>query len=158
MSVYLAFTSPINPPGASPLLSHDQVWKGLQRKVEHAEEFVPMAITSTDVLDKAIDETGKKVTTREVIFKDGNRKVKEICVHFEPLKIEFRQPDGTTIQNIISQGADGSLYMTYAFEFLHPGLSEKDLAVKTEQYRVNSKMAVESSIAVIRKMVEEGTV
>ncbi|KAK0653109.1 hypothetical protein B0T16DRAFT_407440 [Cercophora newfieldiana] len=43
MAVFnLGYTAPINPPGASPVLNPTQVWAGLQRKVRHAEEFVPL--------------------------------------------------------------------------------------------------------------------
>ena len=38
----LGYTAPINPPGASPTLNPSQIWAGLQRKVRHAEEFVPL--------------------------------------------------------------------------------------------------------------------
>ncbi|KAK4446720.1 hypothetical protein QBC34DRAFT_411223 [Podospora aff. communis PSN243] len=38
----LGYTAPINPPGISPVLTPTQVWAGLERKVRHAEEFVPL--------------------------------------------------------------------------------------------------------------------
>lgn len=62
---HLAHTSPINPPSASPVLTHAQVWSGLQRKIRFAQEFVPI-IESCTVLS---DVDG--VVDRKVVFKEG---------------------------------------------------------------------------------------
>lgn len=37
-------TRPINPPGVEPVLSEDQVWKGLQIKARAPQEFVKMSV------------------------------------------------------------------------------------------------------------------
>lgn len=87
----MAFTAPINPSGASPVLTRAQIWKGLERKVRHAEEFVGAAIKSTDVLDVSKDDKGREVVTREVVFAEGNRKVKEVCTLYEDMKVEVRE-------------------------------------------------------------------
>lgn len=86
-AAYIAFTAPINPAGAS-TLSREQIWAGLQRKVRHAEEFVGGAIKSTDVISESKDEHGREVITREVVFREGDRRVKEVCTLFEPMKVE----------------------------------------------------------------------
>lgn len=65
VALNLAYTSQINPSGASPVLTRAQVWAGLQRKIRFAQEFVPV-IESCKVLK---DEEG--VVTREVKFKEG---------------------------------------------------------------------------------------
>jgi hypothetical protein len=62
---HLAYTAPINPPSASPVLTVPQVWAGLQRKIRFAQEFVS-AITDCEVLS---EENG--VVTRVVKFKPG---------------------------------------------------------------------------------------
>lgn len=87
-AAYMAFSAPINPPGASPELTLAQVWAGLQRKVRHAEEFVGGAIKSTDVISVDKDNHGREVITREVVFVEGERRVKEICTFYEPMKVE----------------------------------------------------------------------
>lgn len=61
----LAYTSKINPAGATPVLTRAQVWKGLQRKIRYAQEFVPV-IESCTVLE---DKDG--IVKREVKFKPG---------------------------------------------------------------------------------------
>jgi hypothetical protein len=56
---------------------------------------------------------------------------------------------------VISEGADGELYMTYMFEWRHPGVSKEELAALAEKERTMSQMAVEGTIKVLRQLVEE---
>lgn len=60
-----AYTAPINPPNASPVLTVPQIWAGLQRKIRFAHEFVPV-IESCEVISDEND-----VVTRVVKFKKG---------------------------------------------------------------------------------------
>jgi len=159
---YVAFTAPINPSGVTPVLTLQQIWTALQHKIVAAEKFVGGAILSTDVLSKSTDSVGRVVTEREVVFREGNRRVHESCTEFPQMKVEFRQPDGSTIMNIVSEDARGSeegdLFMTYAFEWLHPGASEKELDEKRIKEKRIAAMAVESTIKVIREMVVNGQI
>ena len=118
----IAFTAPINPPGTTPL-SKSQIWAGLLLKIRSAETFVAAAIQSTDVLNESTDAQGNPVTVREVLFRESQKKVKEVVTAFEPCRVEFEQPDGSRVSNVISEGADGDLYMTYIFEWRHPDVS-----------------------------------
>jgi hypothetical protein len=61
----VAYTSRINPAGATPVLNQAQIWAGLQRKIRFAQEFVPV-IESCEVLE---EKDG--VVTRDVRFKKG---------------------------------------------------------------------------------------
>lgn len=65
-TVHLSYTSAINKPGASPVLTVPQIWAGLQRKVRFAQEFVPV-IESCTVLEEKEDGT----VVRDVKFKEG---------------------------------------------------------------------------------------
>jgi hypothetical protein len=65
MILHLAHTTPINPPSASPALTRAQIWAGLQRKIRHAEEFVPVIASCTVVSD------ADGVVVRDVRFKAG---------------------------------------------------------------------------------------
>lgn len=87
-AAYIAFTAPINPPGATPVLTIDQVWEGLGRKVRNASEFVGGAIRSTTVISENKDEHGRDVITRDVIFEEGSRKAREVCTFFPKMKVE----------------------------------------------------------------------
>jgi hypothetical protein len=59
--IAVSFTAPID----SPTLTRAHLWTGLQRKIRHAEEFVPV-IKSCTVLS---EESG--VVERKVVFNDG---------------------------------------------------------------------------------------
>lgn len=51
--------------------------------------------------------------------------------------------------------------MTYAFEWLQPGIDEKDKAAideKTQKYRETARMAVEKTIESMRAMVVDGRI
>lgn len=74
---------------------------------------------------------------------------------FEPCRVEFEQPDGSRVSNVISEGADGDLYMTYIFEWRHPDVSKEELAALNEKERRMSQMAVEGTIKVMRQLAEE---
>ncbi|KAG4442632.1 hypothetical protein IFR05_001888 [Cadophora sp. M221] len=152
----IAFTSPINPPGATPVLTRPQIWAMLQLKVRSAETFVPKAIASTTVLSTTTDPaSGNAVTVREVTFLENQRKVKEVVTAYEDSRVEFAQPDGSHVSNVVSEGADG-LYMTYVFEWRHPGVEGRELEVYREKERGISRMAVEGTIQAMRNLVKEG--
>ncbi|KAH0836119.1 hypothetical protein AYO21_02759 [Fonsecaea monophora] len=159
----IAYTAPINPPSTSPKLTISQIWQGLELKIRAGQDFVGGALLSTDVISESKDEQGRPVTVREVVFRDGNRRVKETCVAYEAMKVEFHQPDGSKVQNIISQGAgpEGEdLYMTYTFEWLHPECEGdvKALEEKRQKETKVAKMAVEETIRVMREMVKDGRI
>ena len=85
----IAWTSPINPPSASPILTVEQVWAGLERKVRHAQEFVPAAIESCEVLS---DENG--IVDRIVTFKAGvleQKKARETVTGFKPAWVSWKK-------------------------------------------------------------------
>jgi len=90
-AAYIAWTSPINPAGSKPL-TLAQIWAGLHRKVRHAEEFVPAAIKSTDVISESVDEHGREVITRDVVFIEGGRKAREVCTFYPSMKVEVCTP------------------------------------------------------------------
>lgn len=99
-AAYLAYTAPINPPNASPVVTKDQVWAALHRKTRYAQEFVPNAIKATEVVSETKDEHGRDVVTRDVIFVEGDRKAREVCTYFPQMKVEVstqRDHGGLTV-------------------------------------------------------------
>ena len=82
--IHCAYTEKINPSGASPILTRDQIWKGLQRKIRKAQDFVPV-ITATDVLEEKENEV-----VREAHFNAGigqpEHSVREVCKSYYPTK------------------------------------------------------------------------
>ncbi|TKX18539.1 putative acetylaranotin biosynthesis cluster protein L [Elsinoe australis] len=158
-NLYLAYTAPINPSGASPTLTRAQVWAGLQRKIRHAEEFVS-AISTCDVLT----DNGEAEVVREVVFAaNPGKRVKEVVNSYRPLKVDFHQTDGSLVSNIVSDGPglrDEDLLMTYTFQWIgqdaEPGSEEE--AKMLEKNRGMAKGAVEGSIDTIRRLVKEGKI
>ena len=155
----IAFTSAINPSGATPVLTRSQIWNGLLLKIRSAQTFVPAAIESTKVISEAEDpETGNQVTVREVVFKADQRVVKEKVTAFEHCRVEFDQPDGSRVSNVISEGAEGELYMTYIFEWRHPGMDKSEAEALYEKQRNGAKMAVEGTIKAMRALADDGKI
>ncbi|CAG7939387.1 unnamed protein product [Penicillium olsonii] len=154
MSNNVAFTAPINPPGSTTIITPDQVWNGLLLKIRSAETFVPAAIESTEVISETVDSSGNPHTIREVRFRETQKVVREAVTAFEATRVEFEQPDGSKISNVLSTGAGGELYMTYVFEWRHPGASKEELATLYEKEKKMSQMAVEGTIKALRELVE----
>lgn len=153
----IAFTAPINPPGASPVLKKEQVWAGLLLKTRSAGTFIPNAIESTTVISENEDaSTGNIVTIRDVVFRENQKKVKETVTAYKDARVDFVQPDGSFIGNIISEGASGELYMTYVFEWHHPGASQDELDAFYAREKGIAQHSVEGTVDVIRNLVKEG--
>ncbi len=91
VTVNIAYTQAINPAGATPVLTKPQLWKGLQRKVRRAQDFVPV-ITGSKVLEEhdnvVVREAyfGKKEDGETVPGQEG-KTIREKCILFEPTKV-----------------------------------------------------------------------
>ncbi|EGP87125.1 uncharacterized protein MYCGRDRAFT_42989 [Zymoseptoria tritici IPO323] len=154
-----AYTEQINPAGATPVLTRDQVWNGLQRKIRKAQDFVPI-ITGCDVLEESENEV-----TREAHFKERPgypaHSVKEVCKSYFPTRVDFWQPNGALITNTVSYGPsleEGDMNMTYTFEWRHEDVKEgSEEHKKVAKYSIEgAKMAVHNSIEAMRKMAGAG--
>ncbi|OKL57959.1 hypothetical protein UA08_06664 [Talaromyces atroroseus] len=153
----IAFTAPINPPGVTPVIKREQMWAGLLLKARSAETFIPDAIESTAVISETTDpSTENTVIVREVVFRGSPQKVKETVTAYADARVDFEQPSGTYIGNIISDGADGELYLTYVFELKHPGVSEEEMRALYAKERAMSGKAVQGTIDVVRELLKEG--
>ena len=79
-----AYTEQINPEGASPVLTKDQIWKGLQRKIRKAQDFVPVII-SCDVLEEKENEVVREAHFKPFMDQPAHS-VKEVCKSYYPTK------------------------------------------------------------------------
>ncbi|KAI1378561.1 DUF1857-domain-containing protein [Hypoxylon crocopeplum] len=165
VTLNLAYTAPINPSGATPTLTPAQVWAGLQRKVRRAQDFVPIIEACTVVSEETVANTGNLKVVREVRFAAGSEPaggalVREACIHLAPCRVDFEQPDGSSISNIVSRGPDGALLMTYAFEWRYPGVEEGSAEAQALEERSwkTAKMAVHGSIDTIRRLVRDSEI
>ncbi|KAH7136788.1 hypothetical protein B0J13DRAFT_81039 [Dactylonectria estremocensis] len=159
VTINMAYTSPINPPGATPLLTQDQVWAGLKRKVHHPSDFVPV-ITACEVVSEEGPEDGFKIVRRVTFvpgFKDHGDTVEETCLHYPPSRVDFHQPDGSSVANIVSRGADDELLLTFSFQWRHPSVepgSEQAKEIEDKYWKM-APVAVNGSIEGIRRLVRE---
>jgi len=157
--IHCAYTEQINPSGTTPVLTRDQIWRGLQRKVRRAQDFVPV-IEDCEVLEERTTD-GVPEVVRLAHFKAmGDRpptKVEEVCRSFYPTKIDFVQPSGAVITNTVSDGpglTEHDYNMTYTFEWRFPDVAEGSSEAQklAEQKVKEAQMAVHSSIVAMRKM------
>lgn len=88
--IHCAYTEPINPSGVTPVLSRDQIWNGLQRKIRKAQDFVPV-ISGTDVIEEKDNEV-----VRVAHFKPAHgqpaKEVREVCKSYYPTKVRCGCP------------------------------------------------------------------
>ncbi|KAJ9628184.1 hypothetical protein H2204_009444 [Knufia peltigerae] len=154
----IAYTAPVNPPGVEPKLTYALIWEGLKIKVGAGQVFVGGAITDTVVVSQEKDQLGQDVTERVATFADGNVKTRERCTHYPPIKVEFLRYDGTKVQNIISEGAQGELYMTYVFDLIHFGKNPEESEAQKPKDLNMARVAVETTLEVMREMVRDGKI
>ncbi|CZR70203.1 uncharacterized protein PAC_20104 [Phialocephala subalpina] len=151
----IAFTAPINPAGATKILTKSQVWAGLLLKIRSAETFTAKAIESTTVLSESVDAEGNPVTEREIVFRADHRKAKDTVTVYEDSRVDFVQSDGSKIFNVLSEGAEGELFLTYVFEWRHPGVGAEELkAFKDKEIKMGN--AVKETVDVMRELVVKG--
>lgn len=153
----LSFTAAINPPGATPTLTRSHVWAGLLLKVRSAETFIPGGIKSTTVVSEGVDESGNGVVERDVVFVADGRVVRERVTVHEHCRVDFAQPQtGNLIQNVVGEDADGALYLTYVFEWRHPGVGEEELGVLREREAGLGRKSVGETVDAMRELVRSG--
>ena len=118
--------------------------------------FVGGAITDTVVVSKEKDQLGQDVTERIATFAHGNVKTRERCTHYPPIKVELWRHDGSKVQNIISEGAQGELYMTYVFDLIHFGKGPEESEAQKPKDLNMARVAVGKTLEVMREMVRDG--
>jgi acetylaranotin biosynthesis cluster protein L len=149
----LSVSVDVNPPGATPRLTQEQVWRGLVMKAENAVLFVPRMQACT-VLERWSDGL-----LREVV-NDGHR-FREKITFAPPVEVLFERVDSEDnagwITNVISE-SDHGLLLTFTFAVNLPGAApgteeerQKGAAMK-ESY----VGAVKATLARVRQLVGEG--
>lgn len=103
----LAHSVLVNPPGADPVLTHDQVWRGLVMKCENALPFVP-GMTKCEVVERSHD-----LIVRDIVY--SGQAHRERITLYPPVSCHFeRIGDPGFIDNVISD-LDGALLLTFSF-------------------------------------------
>ncbi|KAJ7274880.1 DUF1857-domain-containing protein [Mycena rebaudengoi] len=149
-----AATRVVNPSGVEPIITEEQLWKGLEFKARNPKAFIPNIASSVVTSDDG------KNAVREVKFKDAPDVVRSETIEgHEPAVIYFETDTGHRILNIISYGPENKLFLTYCFSNGIPTVfsvpadkpkpSVKELNATIGKY-------VEGTIVVVRQMVKEG--
>ena len=85
VTINVAYTTPVNPPGATPMLTREQLWTGMERKVRRAHDFVPV------FEDCKVIEEHDNVIVRETKLKpmEGRpgKTQQETCKLYKPTKV-----------------------------------------------------------------------
>mgnify|MGYP001219653157 CR=1 FL=1 len=149
-------TLPINPDksGAVPILSRDQVWRGLMMKVDDARPFVPL-MTKCDVTQRL--ENG---IVRDIIF-DGMA-LKERIIFYPKQKVEFIRvgigQEMGTIWNEILEDGNGELQLRFAFELEVPNLTESQEHDYREKRATGYLNAVNATLESLRDLAADGKI
>ena len=133
----------VNPPGAQPVLTQDDVWRALVMKAENALPFVP-AMQRCEVLERTPDGLVREVVVRGERFIERITFTPKIQVLFER-RDDAGKPAGW-ITNVISESEHG-LALTFSFAVTGDASQMKDSYVS----------AVKATLAATRRLVLEGT-
>ncbi|EDR09413.1 uncharacterized protein LACBIDRAFT_293900 [Laccaria bicolor S238N-H82] len=141
----------VNPPGAEPRLSEEQVWKGLELKARQPENFVAV-ISSCDVLS----DTGTKVT-REVYFGNNPPMKEEVELHHGTIAYFDAEAAGIRITNVLSYDANNELVLTFSYAGGIPGFTPVgELHPSPHELNRAVGVGVDLTIERIRELVKEG--
>ncbi|KAF7324074.1 DUF1857-domain-containing protein [Mycena kentingensis (nom. inval.)] len=152
MPAAFAATRPVNPPGAEPVITEEQLWKALEYKARNPQAFVPM-ITSC----KITKDDGRKLV-REVTFGQSPEVITETIDAYESTIVYFEMHTGKRITNIVSYGPDNELLLTYSFANGIPGIPEDKPKPGAGELNAMVGKGVQHSIDVVRQLVKDGKV
>jgi hypothetical protein len=144
VTFFVGHTSRVNPSGASPVLTHEQLWAGLSLKIRDPTEFVPIVASSQIISEEENVSNGGVIITRDIIFKDGEgppdhagKPVREIVKSYYPIRADYHQVSGPVMQNFITKGidADGKeeLFLSFVLEFRFPDLKAGSEEAKAQE-------------------------
>jgi hypothetical protein len=137
-----------------PVLTRDQVWKGLELKAENALPFVPK-MTKCDTIER-----GENYLVRDIVFR--GEPARERVTFYPKRMVQFDRLSGSTlgtINNEIEEDAGGTLFLRFTFslerEGIPPGSAEEQAYAR--QMEGDYLGAVQATLTAIRKWVKEGT-
>lgn len=149
----LSMSVDVNPAGATPVLSREQVWRGLVLKAENAVPFVP-GMESCTVLERYADGLLREVVVR------GDR-FRERIIFTPPVQVSFERVDTLEhagwITNVLSE-SDRGLLLTFTFAVSFPGVEPGSGEEKgrAEAMKSSYLSAIETTLRIVRRLVQEG--
>ncbi|KAJ7487884.1 DUF1857-domain-containing protein [Mycena latifolia] len=150
MTYAFAVTRPVNPPGVEPVLTEEQLWKGLEYKARNPAAFVPMISSSNTTFDE-----GKKLA-RELILGNSTDIVKEEIESYAATMMYYEMSTGLRITNIISYGPNDEMLLTYSFANGLPGVPADKPKPSAKELNETIGKAVDRGLGIFRQMVKEG--
>ena len=148
----LSHAIPVNPSGAEPRLSREQVWRGLEMKAENALPFVP-GMSKCEVVERSYI-----MILRDVTFA-GNSHRERILLH-KPVQVQFeRVGENGFIQNTISD-SDSGLWLAFTFGLNFPGTESGSAAeqAKGDEMKQAYIGAVGATLDRVRQLVRDGAI
>ena len=150
----LSLAIDVNPPGAEPRLTREQVWRGLVMKAENAVPFVP-GMTRCEVVQR-LDATS---FWREADYRGST--LREKVTLTEPVQVLFEReagtPDAGWITNVVSDH-EGGLLLTFTFAVRFPGAAEGSAEERAEGERMEGayRAAVANTLETVRRLAQTG--
>ncbi|KAJ7753242.1 DUF1857-domain-containing protein [Mycena metata] len=143
-----AITRPVNPLGALPVLTEEQLWKGLEYKLRNPTAFVAMLSASKTIVDN-----GDKMT-RELTM--GPNTFTEESEGYAPTIMYMEMSTGLRITNIVSYGAEDELLLTYSFGNGLPGVPADKPKPSAKELNAIIGKAMDKGIETFRELAKEG--
>jgi hypothetical protein len=142
----------INPPGATPVLTREQVWRGLVMKAENAVPFVP-GMDYCRVVERHADGL-----TRDVSFR--GQPMRERITFAPPVQVRFDRIDSpatTWVTNTVSDSDEG-LLLVFTFGVTIDGVPAGSEAERQRgaQMREAYVAAVGATLAKVRELAAAG--
>ena len=142
----VAWTVPVNPHGAFPVLTREQLWEGLVMKARDAKPFVGAAMEECRVLQDYDDGFLREIVLRGVRMTERIIFTPMVKVRFE--RVEAQGFDGW-IDNVMSDSEQG-LQLTFTFSVGFPGLTHGSPEEQAAGERVK-----ESYFEAVRNTIDE---
>ena len=145
----LSHSIEVNPENSKPVLTREDVWRGLVMKAENALPFVP-GMTKCDVVER-----GNDWLLRDVEFK--GQAFQEKITFRAPVQVHFERVGGEGfIENTISS-SDRGLLLTFTFGLVFPdteagSAAEQEKGESMKDYYI---AAVAATLAKVREMSSE---
>jgi len=151
----IAATREINPPGLVPVLTADQVWRGLVMKAENAVSFVH-AMEHCRVLERYDDGFLREIVLRGVRMTERITLTPPVEILFE--RVEAQGFDGW-VSNLISESERG-LLLTFTFAVGFPGVAPNSAEERRrgDVVRANYLSAVDTTLVAVRLMAANGQI
>jgi hypothetical protein len=148
----LSYAIPVNPPGAEPVLTREQVWRGLEMKAENALPFVP-GMSKCEVVERQ-----GNMILRDVTFAGSSHR-ERILLH-RPVQVQFeRVGENGFIQNTVSDSEAG-LQLAFTFGLNFPGTDPDSDAERAKGDEMKGAYigAVAATLDRVRQMVRDGEI